>query len=63
MLISSFVRIFVYMFEMSNDANFSPGTNGICEMSFISWVEFWTLCTSGNGRRDFKTSVRILASL
>ena len=63
MLIRSFVGIFVYMFEMSNDANFSSGANGICEISFISWVEFWMLYTLGIGIFVFKMSVSILASL
>ena len=62
-LIRSFVGIFVYMFEISNYANFGSGTNGICEILFISWVEFWTLYTVGIGICVFKTSVSILASL
>ena len=40
MLIRSLVRILVYTLDISNDANFSSGTKGICEMSFISWIEF-----------------------
>ena len=40
MLIRSLVGIFVYMLEISKNANFSSGTKGICEKSFISWIEF-----------------------
>ena len=63
MLIRFFVGIFVYMFEISNDANFTSGTNCICEISFISWVEFWTLYALGIGICVFSGFVSILASL
>ena len=63
MLIRSLVGMFVYMLEISSDANFSSGKKGICEISFISWIEFLTLYTVGIGRCVFKMSVSILASL
>ena len=40
MLIRSLVGMFVYMFEISSDVNFSSGTKVICEISCISWNEF-----------------------
>jgi len=39
-IIWSLVGMFVYMLEISNDANFSSGAKGICEISFVSWIEF-----------------------
>jgi len=63
MPLKSLVGMLVYMFEISNDANFNSGTKGICDKSFISFTEFWMLYTLGNGRYDFKMPVSILVNL
>jgi hypothetical protein len=37
---NSFVGMFVYMLDMSNDANLSSGVHGMFSKSFISCTEF-----------------------